>query len=248
MGENELPPKVIALVTGASHGIGLEVTRQLAQAGMTVLLTARHAEQGASAAQRLRDSGLDVHFEALDIANDDSMRALAELVERDYGRLDVLINNAAGQFDYTAHVLSANLDDVREVFEINLLGAWRMAQAFAPLLKKSQHGRLVNVGSGAGTFGAPEGLLANRTANLPAYALSKLALSGLTIKLAAELADAGILVNVVCPGTTASQPGMETIPGARPVEQGAASIVWAALLPDDGPTGGYFRDGQPLAW
>jgi NAD(P)-dependent dehydrogenase (short-subunit alcohol dehydrogenase family) len=107
---------------------------------------------------------------------------------------------------------------------------------------------MVNVGSGAGTFGAPEGLLAQHAANLPAYALSKLALSGLTIKLAAELSGAGILVNAVCPGTTATYPGMEAIPGARPVPQGAASIVWAALLPDNGPTGGYFRDGQPLPW
>lgn len=238
----------IALVTGASHGIGLEVVRQLAHAGMLLLLTARNVEVGTQAAQRLVDEGLTVRFKPLDVADDTSVQALATEVDQEFGRLDVLVNNAAGQFDYETQLLSANLAEVQEAFAINLFGTWRMAQAFVPLLRKSAHGRLINVGSGAGTFGAPEGLLAHRTANLPAYALSKLTLSGLTIKLAAELAGTGILVNQVCPGTTASYPGMEAIPGARPVAEGAASIVWAALLPDDGPTGGFFRDGQPLPW
>jgi NAD(P)-dependent dehydrogenase (short-subunit alcohol dehydrogenase family) len=238
----------VALVTGASHGLGLEVARQLAQRGMTVLLTARDSQQGTQAARQVASEGLDVRFKRLDVSDGAGVRALAEELDREYGRLDVLVNNAAGQFDFAVTALAADLDAARAVFEVNLFGAWRVAQACAPLLRKSQHPRLVNVGSGAGTFGAPEGLLANRAANLPAYALSKLALAGLTIKLAAELADSSVLVNAVCPGTTATYPGMEAIPGARPVAQGAASIVWAALLPDDGPTGGYFRDGQPLPW
>ncbi len=239
---------LIALVTGAGHGLGFEVARQLAQRGMIVLLTARDAQQGSQAAQQLIGEGLDVRFKRLDVSDRVRVQEVADEIEREYGRLDILINNAAGQFDFAITALAADLDAVRAVFEINLFGAWHMAQVLVPLLKKSQHPRLVNVGSGAGTFGAPEGLLAQRSANLSAYALSKLALSGLTIKLAAELADTGILVNAVCPGTTATYSGMEAIPGARPVPQGAASIVWAALLPDDGPTGGYFRDGQPLPW
>lgn len=204
----------IALVTGASHGLGFEVARQIAQRGLIALLTARNAQQGLQAAQQLADEGLDVRFKVLDVSDNACVQEVADEIERDYGRLDVLINNAAGQFDFAVTALAADLAVVRAVFEINLFGPWRLAQACVPLLRKSQHPRLVNVGSGAGTFGAPEGLLANRTANLPAYALSKLALSGLTMKLAAELADTGILVNAVCPGTTATYPGMESIPGA----------------------------------
>lgn len=238
----------IALVTGASHGIGTEVVRQLAQQGMTVILTARNASQGTTATNSLTGEGLTVIFKALDVTSDESVTRLANEIDQQFGRLDILINNAATNFDYQELTLNADLDQVRATLETNLLGAWCMSKAFLPLLQKSRHARIVNVGSGAGSFGAPEGLLANRTANLPAYTLSKLALNGFTLKLAAELSGSGILVNSVCPGTTASYPGMENIPGARPIQQGAASIIWAALLPDDGPTGGFFRDGKPLSW
>lgn len=238
----------IALVTGASHGIGLEVARQLAQHGMTVILTARSAATGEAAAKQLIGEGLEVLFKQLDVSSDESVHQLVSEVEQQFGRLDVLVNNAATNFDYEVQVLSADLDQARATFETNLFGTWRMSKTFLPLLQQSHHARIVNVGSGAGSFDAPEGLLANRVANLPAYSISKLALSGLTLKLAAALQGTNILVNSVCPGTTASYPGMETIPGARPVQQGAASIIWAATLPDDGPTGGFFRDGQPLPW
>lgn len=238
----------IALVTGASHGIGLEVARQLAQQEMTVILTARNIERGEAMANQLVDEGLTVLFKPLDVSKDESVRQLATEIEQQFGRLDILINNAATNFDFEAQVLNTDLEQVRTSFETNLFGAWRMSKAFLPLLQQSHHARIVNVGSGAGSFGAPEGLLANRVANLPAYTISKLALNGLTIKLAAELLNSNILVNSVCPGTTASYPGMEAIPGARPVQQGAASIIWAATLPDDGPTGGFFRDGKPLPW
>lgn len=238
----------IALVTGASHGLGLEVVRQLAQRGMTVILTARSEERGKEATEQLAGEGLRVSFKPLDVTDDASVDRLARQVGEEFGRLDVLINNAATNFDFQEQTLSADLSAVRETFETNVFGAWRMAKAFVPLLRKSAHARLVNVGSGAGSFGAPEGLLATKNANLPAYSISKLALNGLTLKLAAELEGSNILVNSVCPGTTASYPGMEHIPGARPIQEGAASIIWAALLPDDGPRGGFYRDGKPLAW
>jgi NAD(P)-dependent dehydrogenase (short-subunit alcohol dehydrogenase family) len=232
----------------SSHGIGYEVARQLAQRGMTVVLTARDDARGTTAATQLNDAGLDVRFMTLNIADDASVQQAATQLAQDFSHLDVLVNNAATNFDYGDTVLEVDLAQVRETFETNLLGTWRVTRAFLPLLRRSAHGRIVNVGSGAGTFGAPEGMLANFVPNLPAYTLSKLALNGLTLKMAAELQGTGILVNSVCPGTTASSPEMESIPGARPVEQGAVSIVWAALLPDDGPTGGFFRDGQPLPW
>lgn len=116
-----------------------------------------------------------------------------------------------------------------------------------PLLRRSSHGRIVNVSSGAGSHGDTQfGLTTNRGA-VASYGISKAALNALTTKLAAELDGTGILVNAVCPGLTATAPGMEAM-GARPIPEGAASVVWAATLPDDGPTGGFFRDGNPLPW
>lgn len=124
-----------------------------------------------------------------------------------------------------------------------MFGAWRVSQAFLPALKASGHGRIVNVSSEAGSLAK----LATRGGTLAAYSASKAALNVITLKFAADLKADGILVNAVCPGFTATQPGTKEM-GGRPVEDGAAGIVWAASLPDDGPTGGFFRDGQPLPW
>ena len=134
-------------------------------------------------------------------------------------------------------MLSADLARVQTIFEANLFGSWRLAQACAPLLRKSEHGRLVNVSSEAGS-------LASMGAGTPGYSLSKLALNGLTKMLSDALKSSGVLVNSVCPGWTATDMGG----GGRPVSEGAKSVVWAATLPDDGPTGGFFRDGKPLSW
>lgn len=243
----EQKDKRVALVTGASRGIGLEVVRQLSQTGMIVILAARDAAKAQEAAQELVKDGLQVVVKALDVANDDSVRRLAAEVEAEYERLDVLVNNAAAYVDWTETALTASLQAARNVLETNLFGAWRMAQAFLPLLRKSQHGRIVNVSSGGGSHGDLQfGLTTNR-GSVASYGISKAALNALTSKLAAELDGTGILVNAVCPGLTATAPGMEAM-GARPVADGAASVVWTALLPDDGPSGGFFRDGKPLAW
>jgi NAD(P)-dependent dehydrogenase (short-subunit alcohol dehydrogenase family) len=130
--------------------------------------------------------------------------------------------------------------------ETNLFGAWRTTQALLPLLRRSRRGRIVNVSSGAGSHGDPRfGLAAGP--GMTSYAVSKAALNALTVKLALELGEDGILVNAVCPGLTATAPGMEAM-GARPVAEGAASVVWAATLPANGPTGGLFRDGRALPW
>ena len=132
------------------------------------------------------------------------------------------------------------------VLEANLFGAWRTTQALLPLLRRSGAGRVVNVASGAGSHGDPQFGLATG-AGVASYGISKAALCALTTKLAVELRDDGILVNAVCPGLTATAPGMEAM-GARPVHDGAAGVVWAATLPDDGPSGGFFRDGRALPW
>jgi NAD(P)-dependent dehydrogenase (short-subunit alcohol dehydrogenase family) len=226
----------IALVTGANRGLGFEVVRQLAQRGFTTVLGSRDLEKGRAAAEAL--DGLEVDPRRLDVADPDSVRELASGLQDDYGRLDALVNNAGTLYDTWESGLEADLDVVHEALETNLFGAWRTAQACLPLLRRSQHGRVVNVSSGSGS-------ISGMGAGSPAYSVSKAALNALTRILAAELRRDGILVNAVCPGWVATDMGG---PGGRPVEQGAGSIMWAVLLPDDGPTGGFFRDGRPLDW
>jgi NAD(P)-dependent dehydrogenase (short-subunit alcohol dehydrogenase family) len=223
----------IALVSGGARGLGVEICRQLAEAGMMVWLTARDAERAERVAAELGGAG-DVRPARLDITDPADIDALAERTEH----LDVLVNNAAIDYDTDARALSADLDRVRRDLDTNLFGAWRLAQAFAPRLRASGHGRLVNVSSGAGSITE---MTSGRT---PAYSTAKLALNGLTRMLAAELEEDGVLVNSVCPGWTATDMGG----GGRPVAEGARSVTWACLLGDDGPTGGFFRDGREIAW
>jgi NAD(P)-dependent dehydrogenase (short-subunit alcohol dehydrogenase family) len=217
----------VALVTGANRGIGVEVARQLADRGFTVVAGARDPD----AVPALPG---DVRPVRLDVTDEDSIAAVgAELAE-----LDVLVNNAAIHYDTWQRVLDADLDVVREALETNTLGPWRLATAVADLLRASPHGRLVNVSSGAGALtGMGDGH--------PAYSISKAALNALTLMLATALRRDRVLVNAVCPGWVATDMGG---PGGRPVADGAAGIVWAATLPDDGPTGGFFRDGRRIDW
>jgi NAD(P)-dependent dehydrogenase (short-subunit alcohol dehydrogenase family) len=228
----------IALVTGANRGIGLELVRQLAWRGFTTVLGSRDLEKGRVAAERLAGDGIQVEARRLDVADADSARQLAVEIDSEHGRLDVLVNNAAVLYDTWQRGVDADLDLVHQALETNLFGAWHTTQACLPLLRRSSHGRIVNVSSGAGS-------LTRMGAGTPAYSVSKAALNALTRILAAELRSDGILVNSVCPGWVATDMGG---PGGRPLEDGAASVMWAVLLPDDGPTGGFFRDGRPVDW
>jgi NAD(P)-dependent dehydrogenase (short-subunit alcohol dehydrogenase family) len=229
----------VALVTGANRGIGLEVARQLAGLGFGVILGARDAEKGQKAAETINQDGIDVIARQLDVTDQQSIEAAKLWVEERFGKLDVLVNNAAILYDSWQRAANADLKIVREAFETNTLGAWRMCQAFIPLLKRSEHARIVNVSSESGSLAVMGG-------GTPAYSVSKVALNALTRMLADELRSSGILVNSVCPGWVATEMGGPNAP--RTVEEGAASVVWAATLPDKGPTGGFFRDGQPLQW
>jgi NAD(P)-dependent dehydrogenase (short-subunit alcohol dehydrogenase family) len=226
----------IALVTGANRGIGLEVCRQLAQQGMTVLLTARDLSKAEAAAASIK--GGSVHARSLDVSDAASIAALSASVGQEFGRLDVLVNNAAINYDTWQRGATADLNVVRETMETNVYGAWAMIQAFLPLLRKGRSPRIVNVSSEAGS-------LAGMGGGTPAYSLSKAGLNAMTRILAAELRGDGILVNAVCPGWVATDMGGS---GGRPVADGAASVLWAINLPDGGPTGGFFRDGKPLRW
>ncbi|KAB2347790.1 SDR family oxidoreductase [Actinomadura rudentiformis] len=225
---------MITLVTGANRGIGREVSRQLAAAGHTVLVTARSAK---AAEETARELGRDTVPLRLDVTAADLAGVVAEVDER-YGRLDILVNNAAITYDTWQRAVEADLDVVREAAETNLYGPWRLIQTLLPLLRRSEHPRIVNVSSEAAS-------LTNMGGGTPAYNASKVGLNALTRMLAAELRGDGILVNAVCPGWVATDMGG---PGGRPVADGAAGIVWAATLPDGGPTGGFFRDGRPLPW
>ncbi|MEU3777230.1 SDR family oxidoreductase [Streptomyces sp. NPDC032472] len=229
----------VSLVTGANRGIGRETARRLAALGHTVLLCARRPEDAEEAVAALAPAvpgRLLPH--RLDVTDAEGVRTLARTVEVEFGRLDVLVNNAAINYDTARRAVSVDLDEVRRTLETNLFGAWRTAQAFLPLLRRSAHPRLVNVSSESGS-------LEHMSGGTPAYGVSKAALNALTRKLADELRAERILVNAVCPGWIATDMGG---PGGAPVEQGAAGVVWAATLPDSGPTGGFFRDGEPLAW
>ncbi len=228
----------VALVTGANRGIGLEVCRQLAARGLTVVLGSRDTGKGERAVATLGGGKGTVLPCQLNVTDGDSIERARARVTADFGRLDVLVNNAAILYDTWQHAVDADLAQVREALETNLFGAWSMVRAFLPLLRRSRHARVVNVSSEAGSLSAMGG-------GTPAYSLSKAALNALTRMLAAELHGDGILVNSVCPGWVATDMGGQ---GGRPVAEGAASVVWAATLPDDGPTGGFFRDGRPLAW
>jgi NAD(P)-dependent dehydrogenase (short-subunit alcohol dehydrogenase family) len=225
----------IALVTGGNRGIGLEVCRQLAERGYIVLLGSRNRANGEAAARTI--SG-DVEMVVLDVADSEAAQRVASEVQARHGRLDVLVNNAGVHYDTWQSVETADWKIVREAYEVNVFGAWRMAQAFVPMMRKAKWGRIVNVSSEAGS-------LASMSAGTPAYSTTKAALNALTRVLAGELRGTGILVNAVCPGWTATDMGGS---GGRPVAQGAASVLWTVDLPDDGPSGGFFRDGKPIPW
>jgi NAD(P)-dependent dehydrogenase (short-subunit alcohol dehydrogenase family) len=231
-------PVRIALITGANRGIGFEVCRQLASEGFIVLLTARDAAKAETAARKLENAGTAEPL-VLDIADAPSIEKAAEVVASRYGYLDVLINNAGINYDTWETAENADIDGtVQETIRTNLLGPWRVSKAFLPLLRKSRAARIVNVSSESGS-------LARMGAGPPAYQVTKAGLNALTRTLAGELRNSGILVNAVCPGWVATDMGGS---GGRPVADGAAGIVWAATLPDSGPTGGFFQDGKPLPW
>jgi NAD(P)-dependent dehydrogenase (short-subunit alcohol dehydrogenase family) len=239
--------KQIALITGAgrSTGIGFAAARQLAEKGFAVVLSARKLADAQARASELAASGLDVTSAGLDVTDAKSIDDVALMVEGRFGKLDVLINNAAATTAYGETASAADLSVALKILQTTLLGNWAVAKAFLPLLRKSKHARLVNVSSGAGSHADPVFGLTTANAMGPSYAVAKAALNALTVRLALE--NPAMRVNAVCPGFTATFEGASAM-GARPVAEGAASVVWAALIPDDGPTAGFFRDGHPLGW
>ena len=233
--------KRVAVVTGANRGIGLEICRQLARrGGIRVVLTARDQTKGKAAAGQLRDEGLEVDFHELDVTSEKSVETLAGWLEGTCKRCDILVNNAGILADPRgSRFLDSRPETYRQTLDTNVFGPLLLSQALVPIMKRSRYGRIVNISSG-------QGQLFEMGAGAPAYRISKTALNALTRVLAAELKGSGILVNSMCPGWVKTDMGG---PGApRTVQQGADTAVWLATLPDDGPTGGFFRDRKTIAW
>jgi NAD(P)-dependent dehydrogenase (short-subunit alcohol dehydrogenase family) len=236
----------VAVVTGANKGIGLEIARQLGREGITVLIGARDAERGRAAAEKLRSEGLDAHPLRIDVTDDASVSAAAAALEREFGRLDILVNNAGIAID-DGPPSRVSLDALRRTYETNVFGVVRATQALLPLLRRSPAGRIVNLSSGLGSLAQnsdPGWEFAS--VKFLAYNSSKTAVNAITVQFAYELRDTPIKVNAADPGYVATD--MNQNQGVRSVEQGAATPVRLALLPSEGPTGGYFNDHGPLPW
>jgi NAD(P)-dependent dehydrogenase (short-subunit alcohol dehydrogenase family) len=233
-----MPPTTLALVTGANRGIGREIVRQLSGKGITTILAARDKAKADAAAREL-GGGAQVLPRELDVTDASSVQRLADAVAAEFGKLDILVNNAGVLLDEKASAVSVDLAAVRKTLETNLLGAWRAAQAFVPLLKKSGHGRVVNMSSQLGQ------LQSMRDA-YPSYRVSKAALNAVTLMLADALKHDGVLVNSCCPGWIKTDMGGANAPGT--VEEGADTPVWLATLPDDGPSGGFYQGRKRIPW
>jgi NAD(P)-dependent dehydrogenase (short-subunit alcohol dehydrogenase family) len=231
----------VAVVTGASRGIGFEVCRQLAALGYAVVLGSRDLRQAELVAKELDPEGERVTPFRIEVDNSVNIAQLAEWVRERYGRLDAIVNNASTAPDRWAIAGTTDLSPVAEALDVNLFGAWRVTQALLPLLRSSPRPRVVNVSSEGGSIALMSG-------GRPAYSVSKAALNALTRMLAGELYRDGILVNAVCPGWTKNDTGSSNRGGNRSAAQGAASVVWAVTLPNGGPTGTFTRDGRELPW
>jgi NAD(P)-dependent dehydrogenase (short-subunit alcohol dehydrogenase family) len=231
----------VALVTGANRGIGREVARQLGERGYEVLLGARDPEKAAGAARELaQSSGARITPLTLDVAAPASVAAAADRVHSDPGRLDVLVNNAGIGSDFGIAGVEPDFDAIQRALDTNFFGAYRLTVSLLGLLRESAHPRIVNVSSGMGGVAEMGGWS-------PGYRVSKASLNAMTRILSTELKDAGFLINSACPGFVNTDMG-GPMGAQKPVEDGAAGVVWLATLPDGGPTGGFFRDGRPVAF
>lgn len=233
----------VALVTGANRGIGFEIARELARLGYLVALGSRDAAEGQAAADQLRGEGIEVPVIELDTSDPASCKKAVDDVLSMLGRVDVLVNNADVFLEKTATGESSALDvrpeTVMATLRTNLIGPLALIQAVVPAMRKQAYGRIVNLSSGLGQLSEMGGSFAG-------YRMSNTALNALTRTMAAELSEDPIKINAMCPGWVRTDMGGPE--ATRTVEQGAETAVWLAMLEEDGPTGGFFRDKAPIAW
>jgi NAD(P)-dependent dehydrogenase (short-subunit alcohol dehydrogenase family) len=247
IGEKRVQEKQVALITGANQGIGLQIAKDLASHGFTVLVGSRNLERGEAAAKSIHG---DAHPLQLDVTDQASIAAAADHIRNKFGRLDVLINNAAisntglrpgmtiEEYSKSARPSNVSLDEVRAVWETNVFGVLAVYQAMLPLLRKAPRARIVNVSSGVGSLTLnADPAFPYRSIFGPVYPASKTALNAITLAMAIELESDGIKVNAVSPGYTKTN--LNNYSGTETVEEGAAEAVRVALLGPDGPTGTF---------
>jgi len=236
----------IAVVTGANRGIGFEICRQMAQKkNILVILTSRDEKKGLKACEELQKKEMPIRYEQLDVTSTASIQRFAQNIKKDYGRCDVLINNAGIFIDRKSDdvnfsgVFTLDIETVRKTMETNVYGPLLLCQALVPLMKENNYGRIVNISSGMGQ-------LSDMGGGYTGYRLSKVSINALTRILMAELKADNILVNSMCPGWVKTDMGGPE--ATRSVEEGADTAVWLATLPDSGPRGKFFRDRKEIPW
>jgi NAD(P)-dependent dehydrogenase (short-subunit alcohol dehydrogenase family) len=229
----------VALVTGANRGLGLETARQLLERGLRVIMAGRDEAALEEAQRSLGAAAQNAVALRMDVTDPASIQAAERAMSERFGGVDVLVNNAAVLLAENREVLSIPPDDYRRTFAANLFGAIAVCRAFVPGMAKRGYGRVVNVSSGAGQ-------LSTMSTYAPAYSMSKAALNAFTRLLAATYQGRGVLANAADPGWVRTDMGGPSAP--RSVAEGADTMVWLATLPDDGPTGGFFRDRKPIPW
>lgn len=228
----------IALITGASRGIGLEIGKQLLSHGFTVIFTSRNMLIGRPLVNELRKEHKTAWFHQLDVTEEESIRDMVEYVLEEHGRVDVLINNAGVYLDEGQSTLNVDLDDMRKTMETNVYGPMMVTRAILPALKKSDDARVINLSSDMGQISSMGG-------GSPAYRISKTALNALTIIQSSELSSEGIKVNAIHPGWIRTDMGGRGAP--RSLEEGTDTAVWLATEPDI-PTGKYFFERKVIDW
>ncbi|WP_028981713.1 SDR family NAD(P)-dependent oxidoreductase [Sporocytophaga myxococcoides] len=229
----------VAVVTGANRGIGLEISARLADLGFTVVFTSRDEAKGLQAMNGLIKSGRKFVFFKLDVTSKTDGRKLSEFLEKEYGKVDVLFNNAAILPDENESAVTVDLSMVSKTFETNTVGAFMVAQSVIPLMKKNNYGRIINISSGLGALNTMGG-------GYPAYRISKASLNAITRMLADELSPFNIIVNSVDPGWVKTDMGGPN--ASKTTAQAVDSILWLAQLPDNGPSGKFFRNKQEAPW
>jgi NAD(P)-dependent dehydrogenase (short-subunit alcohol dehydrogenase family) len=239
--------KKVALVTGANKGIGFEISKQLALKGITVIMGARDGEKGRAACSRLQEQGLSVLFQTIDVTRSDSIATAIKNIEEKQGRMDVLVNNAGILIDYQMTSMDLDPDTLSRTLLTNAYGPMILCQHCIPFMENDGYGRIVNMASTLGSLTDmtdPESSYGGL--EVPAYRLSKTLLNAITALYAKLTRGKNILVNSACPGWVRTDMGGKEAPQSP--EQGADTPVWLATLPDGGPTGGFFRERQPIPW
>jgi NAD(P)-dependent dehydrogenase (short-subunit alcohol dehydrogenase family) len=245
--------KKVALITGAAQGIGFETARLLGEQGYSVILA--DVQDASAKANELKQKGIDAYAHHLDLANGETFAPLIDFIEREFGHLDALVNNAAILIDMGKHPSDLSEEEFRRIMEINYIGPFLLTQKFVPLLKKSKAGRIVNLSTQVAQLAQLSDMDSPLRDDICAgYQSSKIGVQAMTVLYAKELEPFGIKVNSCCPGWVDSEMNTDELPDygedARPktIAEGADTPVWLATIDNDGPTAGFFTNREKIDW